>query len=117
MSTTEELLDRDTFNVQSEHNSGTNQSNIGPLLLNDRSVFYKGLFGMILCILPGAIIGLVLVKISLDQGKAALVEYKASPERFSLSSYKKVKRGRMFAYIGLAMFILEILALVLYTAR
>jgi len=35
----------------------------------DKSVFWTGLIGMILCLAPGGIIGLVLIKISLNRAK------------------------------------------------
>ena len=83
-------------------------------ILNDSSVFYKGLFGMILCIVPAAIIGLVLIKISLEQAKAAIKEYEEEPNMYRISSVNMIKRGRTFAYIGLALFVLELIALVAY---
>lgn len=85
-------------------------------LINDKSVFYKGLFGLILCIFPGAIIGLVLIKISLEQAKVALTTYQEDSGKYRMESVKKVKSGRTMAYIGLAIFICEILALVGYTS-
>ncbi|MES2554611.1 MAG: hypothetical protein V4604_00595 [Bacteroidota bacterium] len=85
-------------------------------LINDTSIFYKGLFGLILCIFPGAIIGLVLIKISLEQAKVAMTSYQEDSGRFRIESYKKVKSGRTMAYIGLVIFICEILALVGYTS-
>lgn len=86
-------------------------------LVNDTSIFYKGLFGMILCIFPGAIIGLVLIKVSLDQAKVALTSYQEDSGKFRIESYKKVKNGRTMAYIGLVFFIVEILAIVVYTSN
>lgn len=85
-------------------------------LVNDRSIYFKGLFGMLLCILPGAIIGLVLVKICLDQAGQALTAYKTDPGRYKEASVQKVRSGRTMAYIGVAIFILEILVFVIYTA-
>ena len=86
-------------------------------LINDTSVFYKGMLGMILCLTPGSIIGLVFVKISLDQAKATLEIYQRNPNKFKPESLKKVKNGRIMAYIGLGLFIVEILLLVGYSAR
>ena len=85
-------------------------------LVNDTSIFYKGLFGLILCIFPGAIIGLVLIKISLEQAKVALTTYQEDSGKYRMESVKKVKSGRTMAYIGLVIFICEILALVGYTS-
>ena len=101
MNQNQEILDQSVF-----------EKNNGPLdLLNDTSVYYKGLFGLILCVFPGAIIGLVLVKISLTQAKAALEEYAAYPDKYKDESLRRVKAGRTMAYIGLAFFIVEILAI------
>lgn len=83
-------------------------------ILNDSSVYFKGLFGMIFCIIPSAILGLVLVKISLEQAKVALKEYDKNPSNYRLSSLKMLKRGRTFAYIGLTLFIVELIALMAY---
>jgi hypothetical protein len=88
--------------------NGTNR------LVNDSSIYYKGLIGMILCILPGAIIGLVFVKISLEQARDAITAYQNKPQMYTLSSFEMVKKGRMFARIGLAVFIAEIVALVAF---
>lgn len=85
-------------------------------ILNDSSVFYKGLFGMILCVLPGGIIGIVLVKVCFDHAKEALREYNLHPNRYKNSSLRKIKNGKTMAYIGLSVFILEILGFVIYTS-
>jgi len=105
----QELLDQ---LPQDEAYSGKQEN-----LINDTSVFYKGMLGMILCLSPGAVIGLVFVKISLDQAKATLDIYHGNPNKFKPESLKKVKNGRTMAYIGLGLFIAEILLLVGYTAR
>lgn len=83
-------------------------------LVNDTSVYYKGLIGMILCILPGALIGLVLIKVSLDQAQDALTTYQQAPQEYKQRSYELLLQGRRFARIGLAIFILEIVALVIF---
>lgn len=69
---------------------------------------------MILCIVPAAIIGLVLIKISLEQAKVAVSDYKKAPHLYMPSSIKRVKRGRIFALIGLALFFGELIALLAY---
>lgn len=113
MSNENQLIDNEI--VDSSEWADVHSSRIGRnRILNDSSVFYKGLFGMILCIAPAAIVGLVLVKISLEQAKVALNEYKEKPSFYKLSSIKRIKQGRIFAYIGLSLFILEIVALVTY---
>jgi hypothetical protein len=103
-----ELLDNDSDQLNGPNVTGEY------LLLNDKSVFYKGLFGMVFCILPGAIIGLVLVKMSLEQSKESLIQYKLNPNFYSQESVNKLKLGRKFAWIGLIMFILEIVLLMVY---
>jgi len=85
-------------------------------LINDTSVYYKGLFALIFNILPGAILGLILVKLSLEHGKVALAEYNSQPGRYLESSYRKVKNGQTMAYMGLSIFFLEIIAFIVYTS-
>lgn len=85
-------------------------------LVNDRSVYLKGLFGMLLCIPPGGIIGLVLVKMSLNQAKEASIEYQNNPDKYKPDSMERVNKGRTMAQIGLAIFILEILIIVMCTS-
>ena len=113
MSQEQELIDNGILELSNsgEFNSPRKGRN---RILNDTSIFYKGLFGMILCIVPAAIIGLVLIKISLEEAKVALTEYKNTPEIYRTSSINMVKRGKTFAYIGLTLFIVEIVALVGY---
>jgi hypothetical protein len=108
MTNQHELLDNN-----SDQLNGQNVSGDFPLL-NYKSVFYKGLFGMIFCILPGALIGLVLVKMSLEQSKESLIQYKLNPNFYSQDSVNKLKLGRKFAWIGLIMFLLEIVLLMVY---
>lgn len=96
--------------IEPDNNSESN-SNEKIQILNHNSIFYKGLFGMILCILPGAILGIVLIKISLDQAKKARKDIDSSPSNFSSSSIKRVKKGQLMARIGLGLFIAEILAI------
>jgi len=67
--------------------------------------------------LPGAVIGLVFVKISLDQAKEATTEYQNNPHKYKAVSMETFKKGRTMAYIGLAIFILEIVAFLAYTSR
>ena len=108
-----EIIDTDLLEFPKEKKAASSSTGKNRIL-NDSSIFYKGIIGMILCLMPAAIIGLMLVKISLEQSKIALTEYKDAPSQFRESSIKMVKRGRTFAFIGLALFILEIIALVTY---
>lgn len=82
--------------------------------LNDSSIYYKGLIGMILCILPGAIIGLMFIKMSLDQAKEANVTIEMYPGKYPEPLIKKVQDGSTMARIGLTMFVVEIIALIAY---
>jgi hypothetical protein len=109
MSTTNELIDQSLFEAGSP-TPRRHQTD----LLNDTSIFYKGLFGMILCILPGAIIGLVLVKLSLDQAKMAITDLANNPSSYRAESVKRVKNGRLMARIGLVFFILDIIAILAF---
>lgn len=84
--------------------------------VNTNSIFYKGLVGMILCLLPGGIIGLVFVKISLDQAKEARIEFNKKPGVYQRASIERVNQGRRFAYIGLTVFILEIVFILTYSS-
>lgn len=113
MSNDQELIDADLLELPKETPT-PEYSHVRNRILNDSSIFYKGLFGFILCLAPAAIIGLVLVKMSLEQSKVALAEYKESPTQFRKSSINMVKRGRTLAFIGLTLFIVEIIALVTY---
>lgn len=113
MSNNSELIDSDLVE-KPEEKIATAPPVARNHILNDSSIFFKGLFGMILCLAPAAIIGLVLVKISLDQAKMAMSEYKENPNQFREESIKLVKRGRVMAYIGLGFFIIEIVALMIY---
>lgn len=83
-------------------------------IFNDSSIFFKGLIGLILCLVPASIIGLVLVKMSLDQAKVAIHEYNQNPSLYRLSSIRMITQGKKFAYIGLILFILELIALIAY---
>ena len=113
MSQDQELIDSDILEVLKETTSPITSKGKNRIL-NDSSIFYKGLFGMILCLVPAAIVGLILVKMSIEQSKVALAEYEKSPNQFRNSSINLVKRGRMLAFVGLALFIAEIIALVIY---
>lgn len=108
-----ETIDNDVLDspLKSDNQFSPNGRN---RILNDSSVFYKGLIGMILCIVPAAIVGLILIKISLEQAKIATKVYNDNPGTYRFSSINMVKRGRMFAYVGLTLFIIEIIALVMY---
>ncbi len=82
-------------------------------LLNDASIFYKGLFGMILCILPGFIMGLILINMAMSQ-YGEIKEDLKHPEQYKEKSLKLVRLGRLFSLIGVGAFITEIVVLVVY---
>lgn len=113
MSDQKEIIDNDIFDSPEEVETPSQQKG-GNQILNDSSVFYKGLFGMIFCIIPAAIVGLVLIKISLEQAKVAIKEYNTNPSLYRLRSINMIRRGRTFARIGLTLFIGELIALVTY---
>ncbi len=82
-------------------------------LVNDTSIYSKGFWGLIFCIL-GGLLGLVLVRISLQQATDALESYKRSPQDYLDSSYRLVLKGQRLARIGVGIFIGEIVLLVAY---
>ena len=93
------------------------EENHGPVLnpyANENSIFYKGLFGMIICLTPGSIIGLLLVNVSLNQSKEAISIVGRNSEKHRSKDFRKIRNGRIMAIIGLSLFILEIVALVGY---
>jgi hypothetical protein len=87
------------------------------ILPNDRSIFLKGLFALIFFIVPGFMIALILTKMCLDESKTALESYKASPHLYLDSSISKVKKGRLFVYIGLGIFVFETIVFLGYISR
>ena len=80
--------------------------------VNESSIFYKGLFGMLLCLTPGSVIGLVLVNISLNQSKEAISSIGKKSQEYGQARFRKIKQGRTMAYIGLTFFVVELIALV-----
>lgn len=111
----EEPLDKDVIHIE-EKVEGQNvykKEDKSSSLLNDTSIYFKGLFGMLLCFTPGSIIGLAIVTKALDQSKVAVKTYNANPGTYKESSFLRVKRGRVFGYIGVSMFILEIAAFII----
>lgn len=80
-------------------------------LINDKSIWYKGLWGMILCVF-GALFGLILVRISINQAKDALEAYKKEPNIYKQSSFELVKKGQRLAYIGVGIIVMELIVLV-----
>jgi hypothetical protein len=80
----------------------------------DKSVFWTGLIGMILCLAPGGIIGLVLIKISLNRAKTANKLFEENAIIYNDSSVSKIKLGMVFSYMGICFFILGIIGLLIY---
>jgi hypothetical protein len=72
----------------------------------DKSVFWTGLIGMILFMAPGGIIGLVLIKISLNRAKTANKLFEENAIIYNDSSISKIKLGMLFSYMGIGFFIL-----------
>lgn len=86
-------------------------------LPNDRSIFLKGIFALIFFIVPGFMIALILTKMCFDESKMALEAYNKSPHLYLDSSISKVKRGRLFVYIGLGIFVFESIVFLGYISR
>lgn len=83
-------------------------------LLNENSIYYKGMIGLILCIVPGAVIGLIFIKISLDQAREA-EKYRINfPGMYNEAAVERVKKGVRMARLGLVLFVLEIVTLIAY---
>ncbi|NVK64864.1 MAG: hypothetical protein HWE22_09765 [Flavobacteriales bacterium] len=91
--------------------SNTNDTFKNPFV-NESSIFFKGLFGMILCMTPGSIIGLVLVNISLNQSREAISIVGKNSTEYAQKEFRRIRQGRTMAFIGLWFFIFEIAALV-----
>jgi len=83
-------------------------------LPHEKSVFWTGLIGMILCMVPGGIIGLVLIRISLNRAKTANRLFEENTNIYSDSSISKIKLGMLFSYMGICFFTLEIIGLLIY---
>lgn len=105
-----ELIDQDIVQQKPQKIIGHHD------LPNVQSVYYKGLFGMILCTIAGSILGLVLVKLCFDHGKVATDLYRQNPDLYTEDSVSKLKRGKAMAYTGIAISIAEVLAFMAYTA-
>ena len=67
----------------------------------------------ILSIVFAGLIGLILGIISLSLSGKAISEYKANPDKYTESSYKNVKAGKVCAIIGISLlgFVIVIIAL------
>lgn len=104
-----DLLDNTHFGSESNPAAHSPKPHV-----NARSIYYKGLLGMIFCIAPAAFIGLVFVKLCLDQAKEAMEDIRKNPDGYTQASKKEVRQGRTMGLIGLSLFILEIVVLVGY---
>ena len=79
---------------------------------NSVGVLVLGILSIVACFCYG-FVGLIMGIISLVLAKKALEEYNINPNRYSQSSYKNVKTGKILAYIGLACSALYILFLII----
>lgn len=104
----EELIDQDLSGTE---NVAKNQK--PRKLPYDSRIFWTGLIGMILCMVPGGIIGLLLVKMSLDRSKVVLKLHIDNPTLYSEASLKKIEKGVLFSKIGIAFFVVGSIGLVL----
>lgn len=81
-------------------------------LLNENSIYYKGMIGLIFCIVPGAVVGLIFIKMSLDQAKETEKHRADFPEMYTEAAIARVKKGVFMARAGLVLFVCEIVALI-----
>lgn len=79
------------------------------------SIYYKGILSIV-CVLSifGFMLGLYLINISLTRSREALDDYKKSPDRYKTKSLQRVKTGRKLALAALALWVLEILAFLIF---
>lgn len=109
MSTESPLLDQNLEASKDKLSEGKVQR-----LPHEQSVFWTGLIGMILCMAPGGIIGLVLIRISLNRVKTANRLFEENTNIYSDSAISKIKLGMLFSYMGICFFTLEIIGLLIY---
>jgi len=109
MSTESPLLDQNLKASKEKFNEEKVQR-----LPHEKSVFWTGLIGMILCMAPGGIIGLVLIKISLNRAKTANKLFEENANIYIDSSISKIKLGMLFSYMGICFFTLGIIGLLIY---
>lgn len=114
MITESELLDDQSSSSNQNSNSIIPVGKIDHI--NQNSIYYKGVTGLILCIVPGAIIGLIFIKLSLDQARDARTEFNESPEKYTHSTIEKVNKGRNLALIGLGLFVIEIIGILIISS-
>lgn len=104
----EELIDQDLSGSKSEQKNQKSRK-----LPYDSHIFWTGLIGMILCMVPGGIIGLLFVKMSLDRSKVVLKLHIDNPTLYSETSLNKIEKGVLFSKIGIALFVVGLIGLVL----
>ena len=82
----------------------------------ERSVYIKGILAIPLAVSGfGFIFALYLINISLKRSSESLREYKKNPNSYKQTSLKRVKQGRTYAFIALAIWLAELLAfLIIY---
>lgn len=81
--------------------------------INAGSIYAKGILGIIFSIIP-TLYGLVFIKQCLDTARDAEKDISENPGMYLDASIKKIKTGKTMAYIGLGIFLGEIIALVTY---
>ena len=69
---------------------------------------------MILCIAPGGIIGLVLIRISLSRAKTGNKLFKENANIYVDSSFSKIKLGMLFSYMGIWFFTIGNIGFLIY---
>lgn len=69
-------------------------------LPNATGILVLGILSIVFCCCYG-LLGLIFALIAISLSKTALKEYEANPDRYTLSSVKNMKAGRICAIIGL----------------
>lgn len=100
MSETNEVLDTNTTAPTTSVQKETLPNAGGILTMGILSIVFAGLIGMILAI------------ISLSLSGKAIAEYKNNPEKYTESSFKNVKAGKVCSIVGLSLLGLVILILI-----
>jgi hypothetical protein len=82
---------------------------------NSTAVLVLGIVSIVTCFCYG-IIGLVAGIIALVLATKGITLYKATPERYSLSSFKNLKAGKTCAIIGLSLSAMYLIFIIIYVA-
>lgn len=75
------------------------------------SIYTRGLLSIVFNLIS-VLLGLIFVKQCFDLAREAEKSIAANPDKYLESSIKKIKTGKMMGYIGLGIFLAEIILLV-----